>query len=202
MFSRKAAKSAFESMLFVWGEPLDAKMAADAIGMDLKTARECFRELQDEYGGAGRGVEIREIDGAFQFVTRAENFDYVKRLCTPVKERRLSQSALEALAIIAYRQPVTKGEIDSIRGVKCDRVVEGLARKGLVEEKGRSAAVGRPTLYGTTRDFLRHFGFESLDELPDIDDIEGAIHEPDGDVADGSEQIEIDLGAAAPGGGL
>jgi segregation and condensation protein B len=200
MFSKKTAKSAFESMLFVWGEPLDAKMAADAINMDRKAAYECFRELQREYEDSGRGIAIREIDGAFQFVTRAENFDYVKRLCTPVKERRLSQSALEALAIIAYRQPVTKGEIDSIRGVKCERVVEGLVRKGLVEEKGRSGAVGRPTLYGTTRDFLRHFGFESLAELPEIDDIEGAIHELDDEGAGGTEQLAIDLGAAGRAG--
>jgi segregation and condensation protein B len=189
MPNRDKIKSAFESMMFVWGEPLDVKTAAEVVNIDKKTAYECFRELRREYDEGGRGLAVREIDGAFQFVTRAENFDYLQRLCSPVREKRLSQAALEVLAVIAYRQPVTKGEIDSIRGVKCDRVVEGLVRKGFVEEAGRSGAVGRPVLYGTTKDFLRHFDLESLRDLPDIDDIEDAIREPLREAPDGAEQI-------------
>ena len=202
MFSRNTIKSAFESMMFVWGEPLDVKIAADAVSVDKKEAYDCFRELKSEYDDSGRGIVIRETDGAFQFVTRAENFDYVKRLCAPVKERRLSQSALEVLAIIAYRQPVSRGEIDAIRGVKCERVVDGLVRKGLVEERGRSGAIGRPALYGTTRDFLRHFGFENLSELPEIDDIEDALRDgTDAREAGDTEQMTIDLADAGLGGG-
>jgi segregation and condensation protein B len=177
-------------MMFVWGEPLDVKTAAEVVNIDKKTAYEYFKELKQEYNDGERGLAVRETDGAFQFVTRAENFDYLQRLCTPVKEKRLSQAALEVLAIIAYRQPVTKGEIDVIRGVKCERVVEGLMRKGLVEETGRSSAIGRPVLYGTTRNFLRQFDLESLRDLPDIDDIEDAIHESAPDESpDGAEQI-------------
>jgi segregation and condensation protein B len=190
MSNRNKIKSAFESMMFVWGEPLDVKTAAEVVSIDKKTAYEYFNELRREYDDEERGLAVREADGAFQFVTRAENFDYLQRLCTPVKEKKLSQAALEVLAIIAYRQPVTKGEIDMIRGVKCERVVEGLMRKGLVEETGRSSAIGRPVLYGTTRSFLRYFDLENLRDLPDIDDIEDAIHESMPDEAPGgAEQI-------------
>ena len=177
MMSKKAIKSALESMMFTWGEPLDIKTAADVFNIDSKEAYECFAELAKEYEEEGRGIVIREVNRAFQFVTREENADYVRKLCTPVKEKRLSQSALEVLAIIAYKQPVTKGEIEAVRGIKCDRVIEGLSKKNLVKEVGRSNAIGRPILYGTTDDFLKHFGFISLKDLPNIDDIESVINE-------------------------
>ena len=171
MASKKSMKSALESMLFVWGQPLDVKAAADVLNADRQEVYDCFRELQ------GRGIVIREVNQSFQFVTREENADYIERLCTPVKVRKLSQSALEVLAIVAYKQPVTKGEIEAIRGIKCDRVMDGLIRKDLVCEKGRSDSVGRPILYGTTDTFLENFGFSSLKELPPIDDLEGVIAE-------------------------
>ena len=175
MASKKSIKSALESMMFVWGEPLDVKTAADVFNMNRQEIYECFLELQKEYEQEGRGIVIREVNKAFQFVTREENADYIERLCTPVKARRLSQSALEVLAIVAYKHPVTKGEIEAIRGIKCDRVMDGLIRKELVCEKGRSDAVGRPILYGTTDAFLKNFGFSSLKELPPIDDLEGVM---------------------------
>ena len=189
MTGNKAIKSAMESMMFTWSEPLEAKMAADVFNITKDEAYECFKELQAEYEQEGRGIVIREVNKAFQFVTREENADYVRRLCTPVKAKKLSQSALEVLAIIAYKQPVTKGEMEAIRGIKCDRVVEGLMNKNLIEEVGRSSAIGRPILYGTTDTFLKNFGFTSLKELPDIEDIESVINddieaEPSGDEQD------------------
>ncbi len=193
MPSKKTIKSAFESMLFVWGEPLDVKVAAEIFNMNWKDAYDYFKELQHEYAEEGRGIVIREIDKKFQFITNIENSEYVERLCNPVKEKKLSQSALEVLAIIAYKQPVTKGEIESIRGIKCDRVIEGLTKKNLIEEKGRSSGIGRPILYGTTEFFLKNFGFKDLKDLPDIEDIDNAIHlEEDPDQLD-IEQISIDF---------
>jgi len=193
MTSKKTIKSAFESMLFVWGEPLDVKVAAEIFNINWKDAYDYFKELQAEYEQEGRGILIREIDKSFQFCTNMENSEYVERLCTPVKEKKLSQSALEVLAIIAYKQPVTKGEIESIRGIKCDRVLEGLAKKDLIMEVGRSSGIGRPILYGTTPAFLKYFGFKDLKDLPDIDDIGSIVleeEEPDGlDL----QQISIDF---------
>ncbi len=175
MTSKKMIKSAFESMMFIWGEPLDVKAAAEVFNISKQDAMELFLELQQEYEMEGRGIVIRQVNQSFQFVTRAENAGYIEKLCTPVKTRKLSQSALEVLAIVAYKQPVTKGEIEAIRGIKCDRVMDGLIKKDLVCEKGRSEAVGRPILYGTTDTFLKHFGFSTLKELPPIDDIDGIM---------------------------
>ena len=177
MSSRKTLKSALESMMFIWGEPLSVKDAADVFNVEKKEVYECCRELMEEYEQEGRGIVIREVNKAFQFTTRPENLPYIERLCTPTRHRRLSQSALETLAIVAYRQPVTKGEIESIRGIRCDRVMEGLMRKGLVREVGRAETVGRPILYGTSDEFLKQFGFESIKELPEIKDIEGLLEE-------------------------
>ena len=183
-------------MMFVWGEPLPVKQAADVVGISPEEAKELFLELKDEYDQEGRGLEIREINGTFQYVTREKNAEYIERLCTPVKSKRLSQSALEVLAIVAYKQPVTKGEIEAIRGIKCDRVMEGLIAKGIVEAVGRSQAIGRPILYGTTDLFLKNFGFTSLKDLPEIEDIESAINtedaeEPVAEIYDGQMSLEL-----------
>lgn len=194
MTGNKAMRSAVESMMFTWGEPLEAKMAADVLNITKEEAYELFKELQAEYEQEGRGIVIREVNRAFQFVTREENADYVRRLCTPVKAKKLSQSALEVLAIIAYKQPVTKGEMEAIRGIKCDRVVEGLMKKNLVEEVGRSTAIGRPLLYGTTDAFLKNFGFASLKELPDIEDIESVLNDELDEDGQGSDADSVAAG--------
>ena len=172
MYSKKIMRSALETMMFMWGEPLEVKDAAEVLEADRSEVRELFRELMDEYEQEGRGIRIRETDDAFCFVTHAENDMFVKKLCTPVRVRRLSQAALEVLAIIAYRQPVTRSEIDSIRGIKSDRVIDGLLDKNLIEVKGRSEGVGRPLIYATTKEFLRKFGFTSLRDLPEVPEYE------------------------------
>jgi len=193
MTSKKTIKSAFESLMFVWGEPLDAKTAAELFNISNKEAYDYFTELKEEYDREGRGIRIREINKSFQLVTSSENVEYIERLCTPVREKRLSQQALEVLAIVAYRQPVTKGEIEAIRGIRCDRVLEGLMKRDLVQEAGRSSAIGRPILYGTTDGFLKHFGFQNLKELPDIEDIAGVMNleEPEEVVETGQLTIEF-----------
>lgn len=193
MTTEKTIKSALESLMFTWGEPLDAKIAAEAVCASKEDVLAAFRKLQEEYEQEQRGIRIREINGSFQFVTDINNSDYIARLCTPVKVKRLSQSALEVLAIIAYRQPVTKVEIESIRGIRCDRVMEGLIAKGLVEDRGRSNAIGRPILYGTTDEFLRYFGLSGIEELPDIEDIEEALSDEEPKDESKFQQISIEI---------
>lgn len=193
MTSKKTIKSAFESMMFVWGESLDVRVAAELFNINWKDAYDYFIELKEEYEQEGRGLQIRETNKSFQFVTNPDNVEYIERLCTPVKEKRLTQQALEVLAIIAYKQPVTKGEIESIRGIKCDRVIEGLTKKDLIIEVGRSNAIGRPILYGTTDSFLRHFGFTTIKELPDIEDIAGAMNLDDSEEIVETGQIAIEF---------
>ena len=193
MTTRKTIKSAFESMMFVWGEPLDVKLAAEIFNITKQEAYDCFKELQEEYLQEGRGIEIREINKGFQFVSKEENAEFIERLCTPVKRRRLTQSALEVLAIIAYKQPVTKGEIEAVRGIRCDRVLEGLKKKELITEVGRSSGIGRPILYGTTDEFLRKFNFTSIKELPDIEDIEEVMVAADTEIVEDPAQFSIKM---------
>ena len=190
MYSKKTMKSALETMMFMWGEPLEVKDAAEVLEADKKEVRELFRELMDEYEQEGRGIRIREVDDAFGFVTFVENDLFVKKLCTPVRVRRLSQAALEVLAIIAYRQPVTRSEIDSIRGIKSERVIDGLIDKGLIEIKGRSEGVGRPLIYATTKEFLKKFGFTSLKDLPEVPEYEEMRREREDE---GYGQMSIDF---------
>ena len=190
MYSNKTMKSALETMMFIWGEPLEVKDAAEVLEADKNVIRGLFRELQAEYEQEGRGIRIREVDDAFGFVTLAENDIFLKKLCTPVRVRRLSQAALEVLAIIAYRQPVTRSEIDSIRGIKSERVIDGLIDKDLVEISGRSEGVGRPLLYRTTKEFLKKFGFSSLKDLPEVPEYEEMRREREDE---GYGQIAIDF---------
>jgi segregation and condensation protein B len=190
MYSNKTMKSALETMMFIWGEPLEVKDAAEVLEADKNVIRGLFRELQTEYEQEGRGIRIREVDDAFGFVTLAENDMFLKKLCTPVRVRRLSQAALEVLAIIAYRQPVTRSEIDSIRGIKSERVIDGLIDKDLIEVSGRSEGVGRPLIYSTTKEFLKKFGFSSLKDLPEVPEYEEMRRERE---EEGYGQIAIDF---------
>ncbi len=191
--ANESIKSAVESLLFVWGEPLEAKACAELFNVSTSDMIHIMREMMLEYEERGGGLRIREVDKAYQLVTNPENDDYIKKLCTPVRTRKLSQAALEVLAVIAYKQPVTKGQIDRIRGIKCDRVIEGLMAKELVEEKGRSTGLGRPILYGTTRKFLELFGFESLKDLPELEDIGTLIMDEDYDEYDGPAEMSEEL---------
>ncbi|MDY4059978.1 MAG: SMC-Scp complex subunit ScpB [Anaerovoracaceae bacterium] len=188
MNNKKIYKSALESMLYIWGEPLAIKSAADALDLEYEETKELLVELSSEYEKGGRGLRIRQINRSFQMVTARENSQFIKRLCTPIKTSKLSQAALEVLAIIAYKQPVTKGEIEAIRGVRADRVVEGLMRRNLVTEKGRSEGIGRPIIYGTTEEFLKQFDFSSISQLPEIEDLEGVLAEDEEVVEDGATQ--------------
>lgn len=190
--TKDSIKRALEAMMFIWGEPLPYKVAAEVINQDKDLVYECFIELKEEYESQDRGLRVREINKAFQFVTSKDMASYIERLCTPIKRRKLSQAALEVLAIIAYKQPVTKGEIDSIRGIKSDRVMEGLLARELIKEVGRTNGIGRPILYGTTEEFLKNMGLGSIKDLPEIDDIENSIHIEEGTIRDPG-QMELSL---------
>lgn len=182
-----ALKSALESMMFMWGEPLDVKTAAEVVGREPKDVETAFEELMEEYDSEARGIRIRRIERGYQMTTFEENGDYIRRLCAPIRKRRLSQSALEVLAIIAYKQPVTKGEIEAVRGIKCDTVVAGLIKKDLVKERGRSDSIGRPVLYGTTDKFLQYMNMESLKDLPRLEEF------VEDRTVDGNVQVGFDI---------
>ena len=156
-----------EAMLFVAGEPVALTDLARALEIAPFQLNEALDQLEQTMLDQKRGLQIKRFGGHVQLSTRAELAPYVVKLLQPVQEQSLSQAALETLAIIAYRQPVTKLEIEQIRGVKCDYSVQSLSNKGLIMEVGRKDAVGRPILYGTTDAFLSHFGLRELTDLPE-----------------------------------
>ena len=155
-----------EAILFVAGEPVNVKDLQRALEVTEDETRQAIDALDSDYSYHRRGITLKRFGEHIQLSTRAEYAPYVERLLQPVQKQSLSQSALETLAVVAYRQPVTRLEIEAVRGVKCDYSVQSLVNKGLIEEVGRKEALGRPILYGTTDKFLSHFGLHNLDELP------------------------------------
>ena len=167
MMDYRTMKSVLEGLLLVSGdEGLPLKTAADILETDPGVIRDVLGDLAQEYIREGRGFRLAEVAGGFRLPTVPEHAPYFEKLAISPNRSALSQAALETLAIIAYRQPITRVEIEDIRGVKSDRAIQTLLAKDLIEEKGRADAVGRPILYGTTRAFLDYFGLSGLDQLP------------------------------------
>lgn len=162
----KNYKAIIEAILFTMGESVELEKIADAIELDKKTTKKLINGMMQEWNDEGRGVAIMELDGAYQMCTRTEMYEYLIRIAKQPKRRVLTDVLLETLSIIAYKQPVTKMEIEKIRGVSSDHAVSKLVEYNLVCELGRLDAPGRPLLFGTTEEFLRSFGVHSVDELP------------------------------------
>ena len=158
-----------EAILFVTGDAVEKKEICRAMEITEGELEETLDALESGYDFDRRGLRLLRFGAHVQLGTRPDYAPYVEELLQPVQKQSLSQAVMETLAVIAYRQPVTKAEIELVRGVKCDYSVQSLTVKGLIEEVGRKEALGRPILYGTTDAFLRHFCISSLSELPEID---------------------------------
>ena len=162
-----------EALLFVSGEPVEVSDLAHALDLTVLEMEEVLDQLALHYDTERRGLRLNRYGGQVQLSTRPEYAHYIETLLQPVQKQALSQAVMETLSIVAYRQPVTKGEIEAIRGVKCDYSVQMLLTRGLIQEAGRREGLGRPILYATTDAFLRHFGIEDLDALPGIPELDG-----------------------------
>lgn len=161
--------SIIESLLFVSGEPLGVKDIAGILDCSIEDTEIVLEELKLSYEESTRGIKLITINGMYQLVTKPQNSDFIQKLLKKNTRQSLSQASLESLAIIAYKQPVTRIEIDEIRGVKSDSAIQRLIERNLVKEVGRLAVIGRPIQYGTTDEFLRQFGLQDLKELPSLD---------------------------------
>ena len=155
-----------EAILFVSGEPLQIAALATALEVTELEVSAAADELASDYDYNRRGICLKRFGSHIQLSTRADYAPQIEKLLQPVQKQSLSQAALETLAVVAYKQPVTKLEIEAVRGVKCDYSVQSLVNKGLIQEVGRKETLGRPILYGTTDTFLSHFGLSSLEDLP------------------------------------
>ena len=167
----RQTQAALEAVLFAEGGAVEEKRIAEALGHDTETIRKILGDMQLRYKEEDRGIRLIELDGAWQLTTKKEYYDILIKLEITAKKPKLTEVLMETLAIIAYKQPVTRLEIEQVRGVSCDHAVSRLIELGLVEEVGRLDAPGRPMLLGTSEAFLRFFGLRSAKELPDVDPV-------------------------------
>ena len=166
--TREQLKGVIEATLFAMGEAVETDRLAKAIGIKSKELESILEELAQDYSAEERGIKLIRLENAWQLSTKPEYYDVLTRLVNIPKKHSLTDTLMETLSIIAYKQPITRQEIEAIRGVSCVHAVNKLVEYNLITEVGRLDAVGRPILFGTTEDFLRCFGVSSMDELPTI----------------------------------
>lgn len=183
-------EASIEAVLFTMGESVEAQKIAVAIEQDVETTKKIIHNMMDKYNAADRGIKIIELDDSFQMCTKTEYYETLIKVASQPKKYVLTDALLETLSIIAYKQPVTKLEIEKIRGVNSDHSVSRLVEYGLAAEVGRLDAPGRPMLLGTTEEFLRTFGVQSIDELPQISTEMMESFKEEAELEAGMEQID------------
>lgn len=167
-----------EAILFVSGEPVQLSALAHALDVTELEVSAAADALSADYDFHRRGICLKRFGSHIQLSTRADYAAQIEKLLQPIQKQSLSQAALETLSVVAYKQPVTKLDIEAVRGVKCDYSIQSLVNKGLITEVGRKETLGRPILYGTTDDFLSHFGLQSLEDLPKPPETSSGEEEP------------------------
>ena len=166
--SVKKTEAAIEAILFSMGEAVSIKELSNVLEIDDKTLEKIISNMMDKYDDEGRGIRLVRLENSYQLCTKNEHYDVLSKVVNMPKKHNLTDSLMETLSIIAHKQPVTRQEIEAIRGVSCVHAINKLVEYNLITEVGRLDAIGRPILFGTSEDFLRCFGVTSMDELPII----------------------------------
>ena len=167
----KNIQAAIEAILFTMGNSVEDTMIAQALDIDVAKIRSVLSDMKKKYQDEDRGIQLIEMENAYQLCTKKAYYEYLIRIAMHPKKPVLTDIMLETLSIIAYKQPVTKAEIEKIRGVKSDHSINKLLEYDLIRELGRLDAPGRPIIFGTTEEFLRSFGVNSLEDLPTVDPV-------------------------------
>ncbi len=181
--SEGSLKGRIEAILFVAGEAVSLKDLSNSLKISEKALKKELDEISSEYDYEQRGFMLKRFGDKVQLATRPLYAGDIVRLLQPVQQQSLSQAAMETLAVVAYKQPVTRAEVEQIRGVKCDYSLQSLMIKGMIQEAGRKDTIGRPILYATTDLFLSHFGISSLDDLPPLPEKESNSPEEESEFA-------------------
>jgi len=168
---KDTVKAAIEAVLFTMGDSVDLDTLANVLGMEKESVEGILSEMAEAYEESGRGIRLVRLEDRYQLCTKKEFYPVLIKIAQQPRKLNLTDVVMETLSIIAYKQPVTRIEVEKIRGVKCDHAINKLIEFGLIQEVGRLDAPGRPILFGTTEEFLRHFGTESVDELPSINPV-------------------------------
>lgn len=186
--------AACEAILFSMGDAVEAVHIAQALEVSIDTIENILTKLMDKYNNADRGIMLTMIDGAYQLCTKKEMYDYLIKIAHVPKPKEITEVMLETLSIIAYKQPVTRLEVERIRGVNSDHTINKLIEYNLICEVGRKDAPGRPILFATTEEFLRSFGIESTKELPELDsDVYEELKKEAEEEVSGMEQLKLDI---------
>lgn len=186
-------RSLLEAYLFVAAEPVRPAETAKLLGLEAAEVEETLEDLYNAYSRHDGGLHLVRLAGGYQMATRPElSEDLARLLAAPGGKARLSRPALETLAVIAYQQPVTQAEVEAVRGVGVDGVLKTLSDRGLIREEGRKPVPGRPILYATTPDFLHHFGLNTLDDLPPLEDIAPADADDEKAAHDALEAVGLE----------
>ena len=181
-------KAVLEGLLFVVGEDgLTIEQIEDVLNIDEESEKNLIRELKHDYEDESRGLRIDFLGNRFKITTKFEHKEYYQKLIENPETNFLSQAALETLAIIAYNEPITRIQVDTLRGVGSTSIIRKLVAKGFIKEAGRSDVPGRPILYETTHEFLDYFGLASIEDLPDIDKILESVKENESDTNESSD---------------
>ncbi len=171
--SPNETKKIVEALLFAVHEPISVRKINEAVeGTDAKQIKEIIQQLREEYDNHDRAFQIEEIANGYQLLSRAEYHEWISKIRKKTGEAKLSQAAVETMAIIAYKQPIIRADVEAIRGVQSGQMIRTLIEKGLVKIVGRDEILGRPLLYGTTKKFLEHFGLKSIKDLPKTEELE------------------------------
>lgn len=187
---KEKAKSVIEAVLFAMGESVEVSRLASVIEEDTKTTRKILEEMEQEYTSSERGIQLTWFDDAVQLCTKADMYEYLVKIAKTPRKMVLTDTVIETLSIIAYKQPVTRVEIERVRGVSCDHAINKLLEYDLITELGRMDAPGRPLLFGTTEQFLRCFGVKSLEELPEMSTVQLEEFKQQ---AEAEVQLQLDL---------
>ena len=187
---RQKAEAVIEAILFTMGDSVEIDKLATVIEENVKTTKKILSEMKEKYEQDNRGNSLIELDGSVQLCTKNDLYEYLIKIAKVPRKFTLTDTLLETLSIVAYKQPVTRLEIERVRGVSCDHAVNRLVEYDLIKEVGRLDAPGRPLLFGTTEQFLRSFGLKSLEELPELNpvQVEEFKHQAEEEV-----QLQLDI---------
>ena len=166
------AEAVIEAVLFTMGESVEISRLAEVIETDVKTTKKILKKMAERYEEEDRGIVLTQFEDSVQLCTKAEMYEYLIKIAKTPRKMTLTDTVLETLSIIAYKQPVTRVEVERVRGVSCDHAINKLLEYDLITELGRLDAPGRPLLFGTTEQFLRCFGVKSLEELPELNPVQ------------------------------
>ncbi len=169
---KKKAEAVIEAILFTMGDSVEIDKLASVIEEDVKTTKQILADMKENYEKEERGISLIELEGSIQLCTKNDMYEYLIKIAKVPRKLTLTDTLLETLSIVAYKQPVTRLDIEHVRGVSCDHAVNRLIEFDLIKEVGRLDAPGRPLLFGTTEQFLRSFGLHSLEELPELNPVQ------------------------------